>query len=611
MVEEKVLMDRNEFDRIAAFVLQQKTADQPAGRLGFTLVRERTVEVMATAPRWNWFDLEIGQNISPGKFDPELDDAAYLERMKKLGADFRVVEEGNRLGLDVGNTGCLLMPANRSHWDSLSADQLPALIASLTNRPMSPRMLSKQDLPVTLAFKTRDGSEGLLQVIDFPQSLIGVKIRYKLVQTRIPGVPQASEPADSREAPWKLAARANPLEGTWICQDIEPGAGWSSLVIRGSNLEFLGKNTNLLCRATFSLREDTYPKRLIAAITEHPDRQSVGKTVNVIYQIRDDTLTIAANEVGDPAVPAGFDAPKDGKHVLKRKTDVPQAPSLAPAAGTAPLTYPWRMDATGSAEPSVAETGAAFPQGPPFVAHVAGGEIELLGLSHHPSTNQLWWRADGTPWTNAVFKNPTLHYGDTKGQRFEFVLQRRGLPTDVTLEYGFEPGALEVSSGDQPLRQGKALPNHNLVTVLLPESAEDLTIRLGVAAGGWKKMAARTPQAGGGGSFALGDKTCHALFLDPVESGGGARVAVSYNKVPGWTVRVTAMDTGGQLHESFPYGQSENDVATAEGRFTGLPLSRVKEFRFEARPFTYVEFRNVSLELGRPTKVEITDAGDK
>lgn len=117
-------------------------------------------------------------------------------------------------------------------------------------------------------------------------------------------------------------ARAESLQGTWICQDNEAnGANWSSLVIQGSNLELHGKNANTLCKATFSLRGDTNPKQLIAVIIESSDPQYVGKTVNVIYQIQDKTLTLASNEPGDPAVPAGFDAPGADKLVFKLVQD--------------------------------------------------------------------------------------------------------------------------------------------------------------------------------------------------------------------------------------------------------------------------------------------------
>ena len=167
---------------------------------------------------------------------------------------------------------------------------------------------------------------------------------------------------------------------------------------------------------------------------------------------------------------------------------------------------------------------------------------------------------------------------------------------------------MELDPADQPLIHGKALPDHNLVAALLPESAKEVAIKVGVAAGEWKKMTSRTPQTGGGASFSLGKQTCTALFLDPVESGGESRIGVSYNLEPGWTMRVTALDASGKLHESFAYRQSVGNVASAEGRFAGLSLSQVKEFRFEARPYAWVGFRNVSLQPGEHTQVQVIDA---
>jgi uncharacterized protein (TIGR03067 family) len=126
--------------------------------------------------------------------------------------------------------------------------------------------------------------------------------------------------ARTTELSARLAAHAKSLQGTWNSPDIEAlGRGWSSLVIQGSNLEFHSKDTNYWFKATFSLREDTNPKQLIAIVTEGPDPQNVGKTANAIYQIQDGTLTITVNEPGDPAVPAGFDAPGADKFVFKQK----------------------------------------------------------------------------------------------------------------------------------------------------------------------------------------------------------------------------------------------------------------------------------------------------
>ena len=240
--------------------------------------------------------------------------------------------------------------------------QTNSVIAIRLLQPGSdPKSGQRQD---TFQFMTREGTIGVLQILNTENNPPGLKLRYKLVQTGTPGVPQASEPVDLREARAKLAAPTQSLQGTWSGRDIEAsGTGWSSLVFQGSNLDFHSANTNYWSKGTFSLREDTNPKQLVEVITECQDPQYVGKTANAIYQIQDGTLTIAFNEPGDPAVPAGFDEPGADKLVLKKdsKANVPLAPSLAPAADAA-LTYQWQKGTNLSASfaPAAGRPEAAF-----------------------------------------------------------------------------------------------------------------------------------------------------------------------------------------------------------------------------------------------------------
>ena len=108
------------------------------------------------------------------------------------------------------------------------------------------------------------------------------------------------------------------LQGTWISQGTG-ATNSTSLLFRGANVEVDGPNAKLFYKATFSLREDTNPKQLVAVITECTISQWVGKTINAIYQIQDGTLTITANGVGNAAVPASFDAPGAPKTIYKHK----------------------------------------------------------------------------------------------------------------------------------------------------------------------------------------------------------------------------------------------------------------------------------------------------
>ena len=44
--------------------------------------------------------------------------------------------------------------------------------------------------------------------------------------------------------------------------------------------------------------------------------------------------------------------------------------------------------------------------------------------------------------------------------------------------------------------------------------------------------------------------------------------------------------------------------------FSGLPLSSIKEFQFQVRPYDWVEFKNVSLQPGRATIVRVVSSVD-
>jgi RNA polymerase sigma factor (sigma-70 family) len=119
-------------------------------------------------------------------------------------------------------------------------------------------------------------------------------------------------------APGKGQSDANAFQGTWSGQEAGGPPG-SSLTVQGSNLEFHGANPKEWYKATFTFREDTVPKQLIAVITDCVAPQYVGKTSCAIYQIQGGTFTMVGNEPGNPKVPSSFDAPDGRKFVFTKK----------------------------------------------------------------------------------------------------------------------------------------------------------------------------------------------------------------------------------------------------------------------------------------------------
>lgn len=110
------------------------------------------------------------------------------------------------------------------------------------------------------------------------------------------------------------------LQGMWSGQEIGGNrAGTVFMVFQGTNLEFHGANPMEWYKGTFTLREETKPKQLVALVTDCPAPPYIGKTSYAIYQIQSGTLTLTGNEPGNPNAPTAFDSPAGRKFVYTKK----------------------------------------------------------------------------------------------------------------------------------------------------------------------------------------------------------------------------------------------------------------------------------------------------
>ena len=99
------------------------------------------------------------------------------------------------------------------------------------------------------------------------------------------------------------------LQGKWQAFQNGQTNVVGSLSLSGKNLEFRSADGQEWYKGTFTLHEDTNPKQMIVTIKDCADPKYVGKTANAIYRYENKTLTLAANEPGNAAVPAAFDSP--------------------------------------------------------------------------------------------------------------------------------------------------------------------------------------------------------------------------------------------------------------------------------------------------------------
>ncbi len=246
---------------------------------------------------------------------------------------------------------------------------------------------------------------------------------------------------------------------------------------------------------------------------------------------------------------------------------------------------------------------ATSTPGGPWIAKLPHGEIELVAVSRQPSKGQPWWRPDGSPYTEGPFeyRGDDAVFGDPATEQMSvFVYQLRGVPDDVQMNWRFEPSA-RSSGTSEPRRGGRSLKDegYRLWWHSVPKSVAMFTIHVGVAAGPWQTVAYRRQMETG--AIDIGQPSSSivesASFFDPIEKAdGNVIINVAYPPADIAT-RVTAIDDKGTEHVGGPAGYMDQlgGPNRCSAAFKDLQLKRIKEFRFQARPYEWIEFRNVRL----------------
>jgi prepilin-type processing-associated H-X9-DG protein len=222
-----------------------------------------------------------------------------------------------------------------------------------------------------------------------------------------------------------------------------------------------------------------------------------------------------------------------------------------------------------------------------------GVTVELVGASYNPSEKQPWWRPDGSPLAQApsdAFEDRLLP--DEKSRAYEFVTRVTGLSgKDTVPNWQFIPGPSTLASVRPHSEEGKPLDFTHWAAVF-PKSQESFALRVGIAAGEWQTLAA---MKGPGGSGARGLPGGVVSFSPPYLIGDELGVTISDNIISR-QCRIMLVDVNGRAHKAKSYSADRvGGIRQATARFDKLPLEEVKEFRFQTRPYEWIEFRNISL----------------
>jgi hypothetical protein len=247
--------------------------------------------------------------------------------------------------------------------------------------------------------------------------------------------------------------------------------------------------------------------------------------------------------------------------------------------------------------------------GGPWLAPLPGSiSVELVGARENKKENNgRWWRPDGSPLADRPYETLggfVFPLGEDTLTR-EFAVRLGNLPAEpVGTRWQFEPSGGAAAGGDTP-QAGPATVR--AIAKALPATARTVNVRFGAAAGPWQLVA----EGPGGEAHGLPNGVGIA-FAKPYEKEGGAIIVISHT-VTDRDTRVIAVGTDGRQHRP---GRTEirsvAGMSQITATFLKLAMKDVRAFRLQARPYAWVEFRNVAIwpqALKTSPKPAISSAG--
>jgi len=297
----------------------------------------------------------------------------------------------------------------------------------------------------------------------------------------------------------------------------------------------------------------------------------------------------------------------------------PQAPvpgksAAAPAAPAAPA-----VDPKAKAAPVAAKPGAVAE--PPWrVTLPSGITVALIGVSESPSQGKPWWRPDGSTLAHAPDHYPSSPETPTPGKlnqpANEFAILLTDLPLphqqgDFEIIKRIEPppppgnGATDARWVSSRLREPSETTKCSQLHVLsqsFPPSQDRATIKVGLAAGPWNTIIGENIEGRHGRSASfrgIRGTDLDVSFAQPYEQEKSVFITVAHNIPPDQQVRVVAvLADGNEVTSGWNPEVANGHVQQITQSFGGLSIKDIKEFRVQARPFQWAEFKNVPLRPG-------------
>jgi beta-lactamase regulating signal transducer with metallopeptidase domain len=245
-----------------------------------------------------------------------------------------------------------------------------------------------------------------------------------------------------------------------------------------------------------------------------------------------------------------------------------------------------------------------------------GVTVEIMGVSYHPSKGKQWWRADGAkleqaPYDRLSGEGKVYPQKDDKAREIALRLDSiKSEDVSYCAQTIFSHGGSATGSCNVQDNSGKEIENLKAIAMIVPEKQDTITIRYGMAVGKWQILANYFGEGISGSS----QKEGGVYFTEPYEKDKEVILSISTDieNIGNVETRLIAIDEKGNIHVA----SSNNSVGTSKStlttyRFLAIRKKQIKEYQFQTRPYEWIEFKNISLEPGVKTNVEIVGGRDE
>ena len=240
----------------------------------------------------------------------------------------------------------------------------------------------------------------------------------------------------------------------------------------------------------------------------------------------------------------------------------------------------------------------APPAGQP-VKLANGATVELLGVCEYPSEGQRWWRPDGSALEPAPYRTTRNKRELKEGFRdYELVVRYGGAP-DMDIEWSVPDSTGTGVTGSPYDASGRAIGDLTVCTVRFPQTQTVADLRIGVATGAWETRAVHRP-VDREGAYSLGGGRAVAFGIAHFQEGRTLVPVTTNFSRDDIDFRVVAVREQEEAYTGGLSGFGDGNLRSLTYLFN-CPLSEIKEFRVQTRPWTWVDFKSVSLRPGLRT----------